>query len=57
MNLQMNEFLQSEIKQELSSVQKITCITAIAIADKKIKSTSCLFGVLYSPHQSAVQIK
>ena len=31
LNLQLNEYLQSEIKQKLSSVQKITCITAIAL--------------------------
>ena len=30
LSLQLNEFLRSEIKQKLSSVQKITCITAIA---------------------------
>ena len=53
----MNEFLQSEIKQELSSVQKTTCITAIGTADKKITGISCLFGVFCFPHQSAVQIK
>ena len=36
LNLQLNEFLQSEIKQKLSSAQKITCITTIA--DKNIIS-------------------
>ena len=35
LNLPLNESLQLEIKQKLSSVQKITCITAIA--DKKKK--------------------
>ena len=30
LSLQLNEFLQPEIKQTLSSFQKITCITAIA---------------------------
>ena len=34
--MQLNEFLQSEIKQKLSSVLKITCISATA--DKKIKN-------------------
>ena len=33
LSLQLNEFLQTEIKQKLSSVQKITYLTAIA--DKK----------------------
>ena len=33
LNLYLNEFLQSEMKQKLSSAQKITFITAIA--DKK----------------------
>ena len=32
--MQLSGFLQSEIKQILSSVEKITCVTAIA--DKKI---------------------
>ena len=50
----MNEFLQSKIKQNLSSVEKITCITAIA--DKKI-IVFCVFRVFCSPSQSAVQIK
>ena len=34
--MQLNDFQQSEIKQKLSSIQKITCISAIAY--KKIKS-------------------
>ena len=41
----MNEFLKPEIKV-LSSVQKLTCITAIA--DKKIISVFCVSGVLCS---------
>ena len=45
--MQLNEYLQSEIKHKLSSVQKITCITAIT--DKKIKSAFCLSEVLGSP--------
>ena len=48
-------FQQSEIKQKLSLVQKITCITAIA--NKKIISVFCVSGVLCSPPQSAVQIR
>ena len=44
---QLNEFLQSEIKQKLSAVKKITWITAIA--DKKIISIFCVSGILYSP--------
>ena len=36
LSLQLNEFLQSEINQKLSSVQEITCNAAIA--DKKIIS-------------------
>ena len=42
-------------KAELSPVLKITCITAIA--DKKIISVFCVSGILFSPLQSAVQIK
>ena len=34
LSLQLNEFLQSEIKQKLSSVQQIISITAIV--DKKM---------------------
>ena len=41
--------------QKLSSVQKLTCITAIA--DKKIIRVFCMSGILCSPPQSAVQIK
>ena len=55
LNLQLNEIPQSEINQTLSSVPKITCITAIA--DKKIICVFCVSGVLSSPPQSAVQIK
>ena len=55
LNLHLNEFLQLEIKQKLSLVQKITCI--IAIAYKKTISVSCVSEVLRSPPQSAVHIK
>ena len=55
LSLQLNEFLQSEIKQKLSPVQKITSITATA--DKKIISVFCVFKVLSSPLQSAAQIE
>ena len=55
LSLQLSEFLQSEIKQKLSSVQKITCITANN--DNKIISLLYVFGVLFSLTQSAVQIK
>ena len=55
LSLQLNEFLQSEMKQKLSSVENIICITAIA--DKKIKSVFCISGVLGSPPHSAVQFK
>ena len=51
----LNEFLQSEIKEKLFSVQKVTCITVIA--DKKLICLFCASGVLCSPPQSAVQIK
>ena len=44
-----------KIKQKWSSVQKITCVTAIA--DKKMISVLCVFWVLCSPPQFAVQIK
>ena len=47
MSLKLNRFLQSEIKQKLSSVQKITHVTAIA--DKKIISVFCVSGILCSP--------
>ena len=43
------------MKQKLSSVQKITCITAIA--DKKIGSILCVSRELYSPPQPSVQFK
>ena len=55
LRFQLNEFLQLEIKQKLSSVQKITYITAIA--DKKIISLFCVSRVLCSPSQSAAQVK
>ena len=55
LSLQLSEFLQSEIKQKLSSVQKITCITANV--DDKIISLFYVFGVLCLQTQSAVQIK
>ena len=51
----VGEFLQLQMKQTLSSVQKNPCITVIA--DKKIISLFCLSGVLCSPPQSSVQIK
>ena len=53
LSLQLKEFLQSEKKQKFSSVQKISCITAIA--DKKI-SVFCVSEVFCSPPQSAVEI-
>ena len=49
LSLQLNEFLQSVIKQELSSTKKITCI--IAIADKKILLYSAYLGSC-APHLS-----
>ena len=55
LSLQLNEFLQSKIKQKLSSVQRITCTTAFA--DEKILNVFCVSQVLYSPPQSALQIK
>ena len=53
--MELNEFLQSEVKQKLSSNEKFACITAIA--DKKIISVFCVSGVLCSAPQFAVQIK
>ena len=44
LSLRVNEFLQSEIKQNLSSVQRITYITATA--GKKITSAFCVPEVL-----------
>ena len=44
LSLRVNEFLQSEIKQKLSSVQRITYITATA--GKKITSVFCVPEVL-----------
>ena len=52
--MELNEFLQSKVKKKLSSVQKISCITAIA--DKKIINAFYVIGVFCSPSQSAVQI-
>ena len=49
LSYQLSEFLQSEIKQKLSSVQKITCVTAIA--DKEIISIFCVSGY-FAPHLS-----
>ena len=46
----VNEFLQSEITQKLSSVQKIICITAIA--DEKIRSLFRVSGLLFSPNSA-----
>ena len=46
LNLALNESLQLEIKQKISSVQKITCITAIADKKKKIKWSLYICGVL-----------
>ena len=56
LSLQLNEYLQSELKQKLSSFEKIICITAIA--DKKIITVFFISGVCapYLP-QSSVQIK
>ena len=51
----LNELLQSEIKQKLSSFKKNTCVTAIA--DKKIISMFCVSGVLCSSPKSDVQVK
>ena len=55
MSLELNGFLQSEIKQKLSSVQKITY--TISLADKNKISVFCVSGVLCSPSQFAVQMK
>ena len=44
LSLQLNESLQSEIKQKLSSVQKITCITAILI--RKWYWILCIWGIM-----------
>ena len=54
MSLELNSFLQSEIKQRLSSVQKITY--TIALADKNIVSVFCVSGVLCSPSQFVLQL-
>ena len=53
LSLQLNEFLQSGIMHNLSSVQKITYITAIA--DKKKIIVFCASGLLRSSYHSAVQ--
>ena len=55
LSLHLNEILQSEIKQKLFSVQKTTCITAIA--DKKIISVLYVSGVLCASPHSVVLIK
>ena len=55
LSFQLNEFQQSEIKHELFPVQKIPYV--VAIADMKIISVFCVFRVLHSQTQSAVQIK
>ena len=47
LSLQLNEFLESEIRQKLSSVQKIACINAIT--DKKIITLLDVSGMLCSP--------
>ena len=44
---ELNEFLQSKIKQKLSSLQKTACITAIA--DKEMIIVFCISGVLCHP--------
>ena len=51
LSLQMNEFLQSEMKQNILSVQRTTYITAPA--SKKIASVFYVSQVLCSPPQSA----
>ena len=48
LSLRLNESLQQEIKQELSSVQKITCITTMA--DKRIISVFWPSGGYCAPH-------
>ena len=53
-SLQLNEFLQLEIRQKLSSVKKNISITAIA---DKVMGVFCVSRVLYSPPHSAVQNK
>ena len=56
LSLQSNKLLQqSEIKQKLSSVQKMNCITGIA--NKKVISVFYVSGVLCSSLQSAIQAK
>ena len=54
-SFQLNEFLQSEVRQKLSSVHKIPCIAAIT--DRGIMSIYRASGLLCSPPQSVVQIK
>ena len=48
-------FHANAIKQKLFSVQKLTCVTAIA--DKKIISAFCESEVLYTTPRSTIQIK
>ena len=57
LSLELNEFLKSEIKQKLSPLQKITCITGIS--HKKIINVFCVPGGIVRPtyYQSTVQIK
>ena len=47
LSLQLNEFLESEIRQKLSSIQKIASINAIT--DKKIITLLDVSGMLCSP--------
>ena len=54
MSFQLNEFLQPEIEQKLSPVQKITCITTIA--DKNI-IISALAYLGYSAPQFSLLFK
>ena len=50
LSLQLNQFLQTEIKQKIFSVLKIARITAIV--DKKTISVFCVSRVLSFPPQS-----
>ena len=58
MSFQLNEFLESEVKQKLSLVQKIACTTSIS--DKKVIGVCIyfyVFAILCSLPHSVVQIK
>ena len=55
LRLQLNEFPQSEIKQKLSSVQKVICITAIA--DKKTISAFLVSASVVLPTSVCCSIK